>query len=172
MNTAANMEKIVLSGGYGNRTNEQLIAIKKHLSKLLQSLVKDSDGTVQEFVMTQCKKPNALFKTKKNKVVGLKLTLRKDRAKKLLNHFQKTLINFKDSLTYNNSTLFYGLKDHRLLKLQRYNYAAPQYGFNLAIVYTKPMNRVYNRRYRVCLKKRKSVPEADCRLAIAKDLVQ
>ena len=135
------IQKVVLSGGYGNRESDQQKKIVHHFSTLLKDFINLKKP--QKVLVTTCKIPNAMFKTKEDRPMGLKVTLRKAKAIALLKHLTKIIPDFNSNLIYNNSTLFFGVPDHKILKLQRYNYQAPTYGFNVAIVITPKINRPY-----------------------------
>lgn len=138
------IEKIVVSMGLGNLSNNQIQKIKKHFENLFYDYLKDKKEKSQSCTITKCRKSNSKFKIRKGTPCGLKITLRKERIGKFLK-----VLNEKhgfNKLRYNNNTLMLGIKDHRMLRLQKYNYEAPEYGFNVAIVFSVISARVYNRR--------------------------
>ena len=128
------LDKVVISGGYGNRESEQINRIKLHLETLLSYLEEDSPKK-PKVVITNCVKPNAVFKIKLGKPIGIKVTLRKKKAVNLLKILNKIQPLFVSRLKYNNNTMFMGLEDHKKLKLEKYKYNVPEYGINIAMVF-------------------------------------
>ena len=131
MNKKYVIQKIVLSGGCGQKTPEEIKKIKQHLETILNTLLKDQKPT--KVALTKCKKPSAVFKIKKNALLGFKVTLRKEK----MNLFLKLLenLNLLKNLTYNNNCLFKGISDHRKLKIQRFRTEVQDYGFNGAMIF-------------------------------------
>lgn len=147
------LDKIVLSGGYGNREPEKIKKIKDHLQNLLTTL----NEKETKVLVTNCRRPNSVFKLKKHRAVGVKVTLRKQKALTYLKLLNTITPNFLGRLKYNNSTFFMGLDDHKKLKLERYRYDAPEYGLNTAIVFC-PLERKSLLR----VKRKRLVSAMDC----------
>lgn len=152
------LAKVVLSLGLGNRGVNLIEKVRVHLSKILEPVLKNKEN-VQRITLTTCRKSNAKFKIRKGNVLGLKVTLRKKKINTLL-ELLKDRVNYQ-KVHYNNSTLFLGISDHRLLRLEKYDYEAPSYGFNLAFVFTPVSDRIYTRRINK-IKRRKIVPKDAC----------
>lgn len=159
------LEKVVISGGYGNREADQIKKIKDHLESLLSNLLKDHKKH-PKVIITTCVRPNAVFKIKKGKPVGIKVTLRKAKAHEFIRLLAKTTPNFIDRLVYNNNTLFIGLEDHKKLKLERYKYDAPEYGFNVAVTFN-----LKERKPLLKGKHKKVVPKENCLNIVSNSLL-
>ena len=124
------IEKVVISTGLGTRGLNQIEKVSSHMESLLGQIL----PTPQKPTICYCRKSNAKFKIRKGQPLGLKVTLRRNNAAVFLETLRIKVSNIQNSLRYNGSTLFYGVKDHRDLRLEKYNYEAPSYGFNIAIV--------------------------------------
>ena len=126
------LEKVVVSMGLGTKGLNQIEKISRHLESLMKQVLPQP----QKPKICLCKKSNAKFKIRKGQPIGLKLTLRKLNALKFIQILKNKVPSFIETLSYNSSTLYYGVKDHRDLRLERFNYEAPSYGFNIALVFS------------------------------------
>lgn len=136
------LQKLVVSMGLGNRSFSQIQKVKQHFQKIFASVL--GEEKPQKATITKCVKSNAKFKIRKGNPCGLKITLRKKRLIGMLMLMRKYFE--MESFNPNNNTFSFGIKDHRLLRLERYNYQAPEYGFSIHLVSSPICNRVYNRR--------------------------
>lgn len=146
------IQKVVISMGLANRNVTQIQRVATHFKKIFEPYLLDKSDKVQQMMRTQCKVANSKFKIRKGTPAGLKITLRKHKIAKILELLQNRL-NYSENGTFNNSSFFIGVKDHRMLKLQRYNYEAPEYGFNVSVVYSPFCNRLRTRRINPIYKK-------------------
>jgi ribosomal protein L5 len=150
------LEKVVISTGLGQRESAAVELARDHFSQIMNRFLthKRNDQIVKtaKVVTTKCHRPCATFKTKKNKPMGFKITLRKDRMIEFIRYLLEQVKDLESRLKFNNNTFFMGLKDHRLLKLERYNYKAPNYGFNIALVINTKTSHIYDRRFNKSVK--------------------
>ena len=159
--SAHKLEKVVVSMGLGHKSRSQIEKISAHFVSLFKTIL-DKGKKPQKPAITFCRKSNSKFKIRKGTPCGLILTLRKTKALEFLRLFNEKIGGFSESLIYNNSTLFFGVKDHRSLRLEKYNYEVPSYGFNIAIVFAPLSARISERRINP-LKSRTLVPESACK---------
>ena len=150
------ISKVILSVGLGGRTLKEIETIKNHFENLFEAYFKG-----QKSVITHCRKANAKFKIRIGTPMGIKITLRKTKSKALVKYLMELFPKFIDMLNYDKSFFQVGFKDHRLLKLQRYNVKSPDYGFNMIINYQLVGSRVkYRRINNLNLKQVPSINEA------------
>lgn len=130
----AKLTRLIISLGLGGKTLKQIEKIKAHLESVINPLL----SKARKFVITKCKKSNAIFKIRKGIPLGLKITLRKEEIKPFL--------NLKLDLKYDCNSLYQSFSDHKLLRLERYNPFAPEYGLNLRFIFEREGCRVKYRR--------------------------
>lgn len=138
MNFEPKLEKLVISIALGIHESLQAKKVSDHLVRLL--------SLQQTPKRTYCKNPVAKWKTRRGTPMGLVVTLRKNQALRVTRLLQRHLD--KGGLKYDegSSSLRGGVGSHRSLGLERYDYTAPQYGFNYTIALRKPGARSWNRR--------------------------
>lgn len=126
------LTRLVISIGLGGRNLKAINQVKEHVQGLLKNHVH------RRFTITKCRKSNALFKIRKGTPMGLKLTIRgKD-----IDQF----VDYKWDLSYDSNSLFKSFTDHRLLRMERYNPKAPDYGLNFRFIFERMGCRVKYRR--------------------------
>ena len=155
--------KIVVSGGYGDRQKE-IQKIKSHMEALF--------NFSQKMVVTSARKGVAKYNLKKGDKVGLKITLRKDRAVKFIKNFlnTSTKVFSINNLKLNVDTFNFGISSHRKLRLEKYNINAPEYGFNVAIQFSKNGTRNTKRKFNSVKNQKLFFNTSDC-INILKSIV-
>lgn len=130
------VEKIVLSLGLGNR-KDALRNIASHFKQLIDC--------GQELKITRAKKGIAKWAIRANEECGLMVTLRKAKCETLIKKLNATGVF--ENAKFSSNTLSVGVKNHRKLKLEKYNLRAPEYGFNIYIVFGFKGLRCYKRKF-------------------------
>ena len=138
------ISKVILSSGLGGKSPKQISTIRQHFQLIFDRFL----GVVkkQKILTTQCKTANAKFKIRQGVDMGLKVTLRKEKIKEMIQFLKKSIASFHEKVRYSSNALFFGVRDHRTLRLERYNHSAPEYGLNISIHFDFVGSRIKYRR--------------------------
>lgn len=140
------LQKILISVGACGKTPKEVEDLKNHFEKIFRPYLLKSKSTkrqTQDCALTRCRTPNALWKLRKGAITGFKVTVRTRLAE--LAELLIPKLDIEKSHFLNN-VLFKGLESHRVLRLQRYDHLAPEYGFRVFFFFKKPGVRVQTRK--------------------------
>ena len=153
------VEKITIASGLGSYSKPEIQKVKNHLSSLFlrhdigkrKKVFKNGVFSEQKlypitFVQTKSRKsiPNW---TKKNQEAGIKTDLRSYNKDKLLSLLLKKNVVDLDLKNFQR-TINVPIKDHRSLKLEPYNFLAPDYGLTFHIVLCPIIRKPYYKKDR------------------------
>jgi ribosomal protein L5 len=138
------ISKIIINSGLGARSPSEILKVKKHFQSVFSGYLLKAQEKL-EFTITKIAKANAKFKIRKGQDAGTMVTLRRHKMKNFLKLLSTKIQNLED-LKYSHNTLSLGVSDHRTWKLERYNYLAPEYGFQVIICIERLGSRVKYRR--------------------------
>ena len=163
------IQKIMVSVGACGKTPKEVEDLKNHFEKIFRAYLlkpNSTKGKAQECILTKCKTPNALWKLRKGAITGFKVTIRAR-----LSELSKRLIPQLDieKSHFMNNVLFKGIESHRVLRLQRYDHLAPEYGFRVLFFFKKPGSRVKTRKWNP-LKLDSTIERTQC-LEVLKNIV-
>ena len=154
--TPFKIDRVIVSIGLGGKTPKEISQVKEHFESIFSEFLGGSASTV-----TKCRKANAKFKIRKGVPMGVMATLRKSKIRKILTHLVHTFPHLKSEMRYDLNNLSVGFRDHRRLKLERYNHKAPEYGLNLNLKFEALGSRVKYRRVNP-LKLKHRIIKDDC----------
>ena len=148
------LEKVTLNVGVGSGGNVKIDNAKKLLERI----------TGVKPVATKAKKRNPSFNIRKGDLIGVKVTLRKEKAASVLKKCLEA-VNFKLPLSCFDSqgNFSFGVHEYIELKGVKYDPEIGMMGFDVCVTLSKPGKRVALRRIkpaRIPLKQRVSKSEA------------
>lgn len=148
------LEKVTLNVGVGSGGNVKIDNAKKLLERI----------TGVKPVATKAKKRNPSFNIRKGDLIGVKVTLRKEKALSVLKKCLEA-VNFKLPLSCFDShgNFSFGVHEYIELKGVKYDPEIGMMGFDVCVTLSKPGKRVALRRIkpaRIPLKQRVSKSEA------------
>ena len=137
------LQKLILEINLGSHQAIHRKRVVEHITKLLD--------LKQSWVEVKCRNPVAKWGTRKNHILGVRITLRGAEAHRIVSLLKCGIIQ-KPPVRDNN--LFQGgIRSHRVLGLQRYDYRAPEYGLNYKLCFGFLGMGAWTRRIQPCTKR-------------------
>ena len=138
------LEKVILEINLGTHESTHRKKVIEHVSKILE--------LKQSWTQSKCKNPVAKWGTRKNHILGIRITLRKKQAKRIL-EILKVGINVQKEPVRDQNLFQGGISSHRKLVREKFDYKAPNYGINYKLCFGFKGMRSWKRRIDPCLKR-------------------